>query len=273
MKTGKKILSMALASALCVGALAGCGGSSSSEPTNDAGSGSAASTASSGALTVNDGVLTMGTNAAFPPYEYYDGDTIIGIDADIAQALADKLGLKLEIIDMDFGTIVTSVQSGKVDVGIAGMTDTPEREENVSFTDSYATGVQVIIVPDGSAIKTVDDLDGALIGVQESTTAHIYCSDDYGEDNVIAYTNGATAVQALLQGKIDCVVIDEQPAKTYVSENEGLTILDTEYVTEEYAIAVNKENTELLDKLNAALDELQEDGTVQEILDKYITAE
>ncbi len=270
MNTGKKIISMALASALCLGTLAGCGGSSNQAADN--GSAAAANT-SAGALTVNDGVLTMGTNAAFPPYEYYDGDTIVGIDAEIAQKLAEKLGLELEIVDMDFGAIVTSVQSGKIDMGMAGMTKTPEREENVSFTDSYATGVQVVIVPEGSDIQGIDDLEGKLIGVQESTTGHIYCSDDYGEENVIPYTNGATAVQALNQGKVDCVVIDQQPAKAFVEQNKGLTILDTEYVTEDYAIAVNKNNTELLDKLNAALGELQEDGTVQEILDKYITAE
>ncbi len=269
MNTRKRFLSMALASALCLSALVGCGGSGT--PAEDNGSGSAAAAPS--ALTVNEGVLTMGTNAAFPPYEYYEGDTIVGIDAEIAEVLAEKLGLELEIVDMDFGSIVTSVQTGKVDVGIAGMTKTPEREENVSFTESYATGVQVVIVPEDSSISSIDDLDGALIGVQESTTGHIYCSDDYGEDNVVAYTNGATAVQALMQGKVDCVVIDQQPAKTFVAENEGLKILDTEYVTEEYAIAVNKDNIELQEKLNAALTELQEDGTVQAILDKYIVAE
>ncbi|MCD8250418.1 MAG: ABC transporter substrate-binding protein [Lachnospiraceae bacterium] len=225
--------------------------------------------------TVTEGVLTMGTNAAFPPYEYYDGDVVIGIDAEIAEALAEKLGLTLEIVDMDFSSIITSVQSGKIDVGIAGMTVTEDRLENVNFTDSYATGVQVIIVPEGSDITSVDDLsnEDLLIGVQEGTTGHIYCSDDYGEDRVIAYTNGATAVQALLQGKVDCVVIDQQPALAFVEANEGLAILDTEYVIEEYAIAVSKDNEALLDALNAALAELMADGTVQSILDTYITAE
>ncbi|MDO5549330.1 MAG: ABC transporter substrate-binding protein [Eubacteriales bacterium] len=271
----KKLISIALATTLCLGLLVGCGGgSSSSSETAAAGSASgSASAAASGSLTTVDGVLTVGTNAAFPPYEYYDGDDIVGIDADIAKALADKLGLELEIIDMDFGSIITSVQTGKVDVGVAGMTVTEDRLENVNFTDSYATGTQVIIVPEDSSIKTVDDLDGALIGVQESTTGHIYCSDDYGEENVVAYTNGATAVQALIQGKVDCVVIDKQPAMTFVEENEGLKILDTEYVTEDYAIAVGKDNEELLNELNTALQELIDDGTVQTILDKYIAAE
>ena len=265
----KKLLSALLAMTLCL-TLVGCGGSSSSSQEESASNGSAAAD-SSEALTINDGVLTMGTNAAFPPYEYYDGDEIVGIDAEIAAALADKLGLELEIVDMDFGSIVSSVQTGKIDVGIAGMTVNEERLQNVNFTNSYATGVQVIIVPEGSDIASADDLEGKLIGVQENTTGHIYCSDDYGEDNVIPYTNGATAVQALTQGKVDCVVIDQQPALNFVETNEGLTILSTEYVTEDYAIAVNKDNAALLDALNSALDELIEDGTVQSILDKYIT--
>lgn len=215
----------------------------------------------------------MGTNAAFPPYEYYEGDTVVGIDAEIAQAIAEKLGLSLEIVDMDFNSIITAVQSGKVDVGIAGMTVDPEREKNVDFTDSYATGVQVVIVTEDSEIASVDDLEGKLIGVQEGTTGHQYCSDDYGDDMVVAYTNGATAVQALLDGKVDCVVIDQQPALSFVEANEGLKILETEYTVEDYAIAVSKDNTALRDAINTALNELIEDGTVQGILDKYITAE
>ena len=223
--------------------------------------------------TVTEGILTMGTNAAFPPYEYYEGDTVVGIDAEIAQAIAEKLGLSLEIVDMDFNSIITAVQSGKVDVGIAGMTVDPDRLENVDFTDSYATGVQVVIVTEDSDIASVDDLEGKLIGTQEGTTGWSYCSEDYGDDMVIPYTNGATAVQALLDGKVDCVVIDQQPALSFVEANEGLKILETEYAVEDYAIAVSKDNTALRDAINTALNELIEDGTVQGILDKYITAE
>ena len=223
--------------------------------------------------TVTEGILTMGTNAAFPPYEYYEGDTVVGIDAEIAQAIAEKLGLSLEIVDMDFNSIITAVQSGKVDVGIAGMTVDPDRLENVDFTDSYATGVQVVIVTEDSDIASVDDLEGKLIGTQEGTTGWSYCSEDYGDDMVIPYTNGATAVQALLDGKVDCVVIDQQPALSFVEANEGLKILETEYTVEDYAIAVSKDNTALRDAINTALNELIEDGTVQGILDKYITAE
>lgn len=223
--------------------------------------------------TVEPGVLTMGTNATFPPYEYKDGDDVVGIDAEIAQAMADKLGLQLEIVDMDFDSLVASVQSGKIDMSLAGMTVTEERKQNVDFTDSYATGVQVIIVKEDSDIASADDLEGKLIGVQQGTTGHLYCSDDFGEDNVIPYANGATAVQALLQGKVDCVVIDQEPAKAFVEANEGLKILETAYTTEDYAAAVSKDNPALTAALNSALQELKDDGTIQGILDKYIKAE
>jgi arginine/lysine/histidine transporter system substrate-binding protein len=223
--------------------------------------------------TVEEGKLIMGTNAAFPPYEYYDGKTIIGIDAEVAGLIADKLGLELDIQDMDFGSIITAVQTGKIDMGMAGMTVTDERKKNVNFTDSYATGIQSIIVPEDSAITGPDDLASNtdyLIGVQENTTGHIYATDDYGEDRVIAYTNGATAVQALTSGKVDCVIIDNEPAKNFVEANEGLKILDTAYVEENYAICISKDNDALLDAVNGALKELIDDGSVQKILDKYI---
>ncbi len=220
-----------------------------------------------------DGVLVMATNAAFPPYEYLEGDEIVGIDAEIAQAIADELGVELQIDDMDFGSIIVAVQSGKADIGVAGMTVTDERLENVNFSESYATGVQVIIVPEDSAIESVDDLDGAMIGVQESTTGHIYCEDDYGTDHVTAYTTGASAVEALVAGKVDCVVIDNEPAKAFVEANEGLKILDTEYVVEDYAIAIAKENTDLLDAIDAILADLKDSGELDEIIAKYISAD
>ena len=221
--------------------------------------------------------LVMGTNANFPPYEYWEGDTIVGIDAEVAAALAEKLGMELQIDDMDFGAIINAVASGKADMGMAGMTVTEERLQSVNFSVSYATGIQAIIVKEGSAITSVDDLyaEGAsfMIGVQESTTGDIYCSDDFGEDHVSKYKNGADAVAALVADKVDCVIIDNEPAKVFVANNEGLVILDTEYVEEQYAIAIALENTELLDKINAALQELIDDGTVAEIVAKYISAE
>lgn len=215
----------------------------------------------------------MATNAYFPPYEYYQGEEIVGIDAEIAQAIADKLGLELKIEDMEFDSIITAVQTGKADMGLAGMTVTDERKQSVNFSDTYATGIQVVIVTEDSDIASVDDLEGKKIGVQLSTTGDIYASDDYGEDFVEQYNKGADAVMALKQGKVDAVIIDNEPAKSFVAANEGLKILDTEYVTEDYAACINKENAELLDAVNGALAELKEDGTLQSILDKYITAE
>lgn len=230
--------------------------------------------------TAEGGTLVMATNAEFPPYEYHEGDEIVGIDVEIAAAIAEKLGMELQVEDMAFDSLIPAIQSNKADMVLAGMTVTEDRLESVNFSDSYATGVQVVIVKEDSDIKSVDDLlaDGAnhSIGVQTATTGDIYCTgdiEDAGLGTVERYNKGADAIQALLAGKIDCVVIDSQPAKEFVEANEGLTILDTEYAVEDYAIALNKDNTELLDKVNAALKELTDDGTIQSILDKYITAE
>lgn len=224
-------------------------------------------------------VLVMATNAAFPPYEYYDGDSIVGIDAEIAQAICDKIGCKLEISDMEFNSIITAVSSGKADFAMAGLTVTEERKASVDFSTSYATGVQAIIVKEGSAIKTVDDIAALIeagediqIGVQIATTGDIYCTDDYGSDHVQEFNKGADAVAALVSGKIDCVIIDDNPAKAFVEVNDGLQILDTEYITEDYAIAFAKDS-ELTAEVNAALEELIADGTVQAIIDKYISAD
>lgn len=224
--------------------------------------------------TVSSGKLIMATNASFPPYEFIsdDGSTIVGIDAEIAAAIAKKLNLELVIEDMEFASILTAVQTGKVDIGMAGMTVTEERLQNVNFSSTYATGIQSVIVPEGSEIKSVDDLAGHMIGVQESTTGHIYCEDDFGADSVVAFPNGANAVEALKSGKVDCVVIDNNPAKEFVKANEGLKLLDTTYVEEDYAAAMAKDNEELLKKFNEILDKKIADGTVQKILDKYIAA-
>ena len=225
-------------------------------------------------LFMDGGTLRMGTNATFPPYEFVGDDgNVQGIDADIAAAVADKLGMKLEITDMEFDSLIPALQSDTIDMALAGMTVTPERQESVDFSDSYAKGVQVIIVKDGSDIASPDDLEGKSIGVQTGTTGDIYCTDDYGQENVKQFNNGPLAVAALVNGQIDCVVIDQEPAKNYVAANSGLKILDTAYADEDYAIAIKKGNTELLDKVNGALKELQDDGTVQSIVDKYISAD
>ena len=230
--------------------------------------------------TVEAGKLHMATNAAFPPYEMIsDNGGCEGIDVEIATLIAQKLGLELVVDDMEFGSVITSVQGGKSDIAMAGLTVTEERKQNVDFTESYATGVQVIIVPEDSDIKTVDDLaNDKMIGVQDGTTGYIYCSSPvedggYGEDHVTSYPNGAMAIEALKGGKVDAVVIDNEPAKAFVAANEGLKILDTEYIVENYAIGISKDNNGLRDAVNDALKELIADGSVQLIVDKYIKAE
>ena len=219
-------------------------------------------------------VLKMATNAYFKPYEYYEGDKIIGIDAEIAAAIAEYLGMELVIEDMEFDTIITAVKQGSVDFGMAGMTVTDERLLEINFTNSYATGVQSIIVKEGSAITSVDDLyaEGASykVGVQLGTTGDIYATDDFGADNVVQYNNGNNAVLALIGGSVDCVIIDNEPAKALVAANAGLKILDTSYADEDYAICVKKENTELLEKLNGAIVALTANGKIDEIVAKYI---
>lgn len=222
--------------------------------------------------TVKEGVLTMATNAYFPPYEYYEGSEIVGIDAEIAEAVAKELGLELKIEDMEFDSIITAVQAGKADIGLAGMTVTDERLEFVNFSETYATGVQVVIVKEDSTIATLDDLKEKKIGVQLSTTGDIYATDEFGDDYVEQYNKGNDAVMALVSGKVDAVIIDNEPAKSFVAANEGLKILETEYAVEDYAAAMNKDNEELLEKFNDALTKLIDDGTVAEIVEKYIPA-
>ena len=259
----KKIIAIALAAVMVCAMLTACGGKEAS-----------------GLKTVESGKLIMATNAAFPPYEYIEGNAVVGIDAEIAGAIAEKLGLELQIDDMEFDSIIESVKGGKADIGLAGMTVTPERQEVINFTSSYATGVQVVIVTEDSAIASVDDLfaDGAMhiIGVQRNTTGDLYSTwdlEDAGLATIDRYSKGADAVQALLTGKVDCVVIDNEPAKAFVEANEGLVILDTAYAVEDYAAAMSKDNAELYEAVNKALEELIADGTVASIVAKYIPAE
>lgn len=280
----KRIFALTLALVLCLGMLAGCGSSAAESAASAAEApASAAESAASAAeapaaegsaiATVNEGVLTMATNAYFPPYEYYDGDAIVGIDVEIAEAVAQKLGLELKVEDMEFDSIITAVSTGKADLGLAGMTVTEDRLKSINFSDSYAQGVQVVIVKEGSDIADLDGLAGKKIGVQLGTTGDIYASDDFGEENVEKFNKGNDAVMALLSDKVDAVIIDNEPAKSYVAANEGLKILDTEYAVEDYAACIAKENTALVDAVNAALKELTEDGTLKAIVDKYISAE
>ena len=267
-----KKLSIAMLSMVLAGSmlLTACGGGNT-QATEDTGSDTQQSET---AENTEGGVLRMGTNATFPPYEYVDeNNEVAGIDADIAAAIADKLGMELEITDMAFDSLIPALQSDTIDIVLAGMTVDPERAESVNFTDSYATGVQVIIVPEGSDIASPDDLEGKNIGVQTGTTGDLYCTDDYGQEFVKQFDNGPLAVAALLNGQVDCVVIDNEPAKNYVAANEGLKILDTAYADEDYAAAIAKEDTELFEQVNTAIQELKEDGTIASIIEKYIPSD
>ena len=216
----------------------------------------------------------MGTNAEFPPYEYYEGGDIVGIDVEIMAAVAKEMGMELQVEDMAFDSIIPAISSGKVDVGAAGMTVTEERQASVDFTNTYAKASQMIIVKEGSEIAGPADLEGKVIGVQLGTTGDLYCTDlEETGSTIERYNKGFEAVQALLQDKIDAVVIDGEPAKVFVEQSEGLKILEEAFTEEEYAMAVKKGNTELVDNINAALEKLEADGTLDEIVGKYITAE
>ena len=279
----KKILAMAMAVVMALG-LSACGGNNSAASSSAAGSvsGSASGSVSNGDAaftTVTPGKLTMSTNASFPPYEMVaDDGSFEGIDIEVAGAIAQKLGLELQVDDMGFDACLQAAQTGKSDIVMAGVTVTEERQAVMDFSNSYANGVQVVIVKEGSPIQTVDDLANAnMIGCQMGTTGYIYCSDTpenggFGEDHVTPYDDGAAAVQALMNGQIDAVVIDNKPAQEYVAANPGLKILDGEFTNEDYAIGVAKGNTALLDAINDALEELSNDGTIQSIVDKYISA-
>lgn len=232
----------------------------------------AGATAASETAAAAGGKLIMATNAEFPPYEFHDGGEIVGIDVEIAKAIGAKIGMEVEVEDIAFDSIIPEIISGKADMGLAGMTVTEDRKQNVDFSDTYATASQMIIVNEGSEITGPDDLEGKTIGVQLGTTGDIYASD-IKDATLERYNKGFEAVQALGQNKIDAIVIDGEPAKVFVAANDGLIILEEAFTVEEYAIAVKKGNTELLDKINGALKELKESGELKKIVDKYITAE
>ena len=280
----KKLSAMLMAGAMMM-SLAACGSSASSASSEAVSSEAASSEVASSAAsseaasaaeltTVTPGKLTMSTNAAFPPYESTDDNgNFVGIDVDVAAAIAEKLGLELQVDDMDFDAALLAAQNGKSDLVMAGVTVTEDRQLVMDFSDSYATGIQSIIVKEDSDIATPDDLADKMIGTQRGTTGYIYCSDDFGDEHVTPYDDGLTAVQALVNGQVDAVVIDNAPAKEFVAANPGLKILDTSYAEEDYAIGVAKGNTAMLDAINGALEELKNDGTLQTIIDKYIKAE
>ncbi|KJJ73417.1 basic amino acid ABC transporter substrate-binding protein [Clostridium sp. FS41] len=279
----KKMIALTMA-ALMAASLTACGGGAkeTTAATTAADTTAADTTAAENAETSAEaaeteaagGVLVMATNAEFPPYEYHDGGEIVGIDAEIAKAIAGELGMELEIEDIAFDSIIPEITSGKADMGLAGMTVTEDRKQSVDFSDTYAKASQKVIVKEDSEIASPDDLAGKIVGVQLGTTGDIYVSDLEADGTTVErYNKGFEAVQALSQGKIDAVVIDGEPAKTFVAQTEGLKILEESFTDEEYAIAVKKGNTELLDKINGALKTLKENGTLDEIVAKYIKAE
>lgn len=277
----KKLLTLALAM-LMVLSLAACGSSGTTEPSANSAASTEEGAEATDITTVEPGKLILATNCQFPPYEMVaDGEGVYqgyeGIDIELATIIAEKLGLELQIDDMDFDSSLLAVQEGRSDILLAGLTYTDERDEVMDFTTKYATGVQVVIVKEGSDV-TMDNLGEKLVGTQRGTTGYQYASaapedGGFGEDHVLAYDNGATAVQALVNGQVDAVIIDEAPAEQYVAANDGLTILPTAWVEEDYCIAVDEGNTALLDAVQAILDEMQADGTLDAIIAKYISAD
>ena len=284
----KKIIALVMAMLMVLGLFAGCASDKTADTDKDTNKTNTPETTTgdedtegegeneAAFTTVEEGKLIMATNAFFPPYEYYEGDKIVGIDAEIAAAIAEKLGLELVIENMEFNSIITAVTTGAADFGLAGMTVTEDRLLEVDFSISYAKGVQAIVVKDGSAITSYDDLaaEGATykIGVQLGTTGDIYAGDEFG-DRVVKYNNGNEAVLALQAGDIDCIIIDNEPAKAFVAANEGLKVLDSTYADEDYAACFAKDNDALLNAVNTAIEELIIDGTIDKIVEKYIPAE
>ena len=271
----KQFTAVTMAAFMAAAALAGCSSkpAETEAPATEAAETEAAEAAEETEAAETNGTLVMATNAEFPPYEFREGGEIVGIDVEIAAAIAAQMGMDFEVEDIAFDSIIPAVQSGKADFGAAGMTVTEDRKQSVDFSESYATATQVIIVKEDNAeIATPDDLEGKTIGVQLGTTGDIYASD-IPDATIEQYNKGFEAVQSLTQNKIDAVIIDGEPAKVFVSQNEGLKILDEAFTTEEYAICVKKGNTELLDGINTAIAELKESGELQAIVDKYITAE
>ena len=226
------------------------------------------------------GKIVMLTNAAFPPFEYLgdelneDGTAkVVGVDADIAAEIAKDLGVELEIVDMDFDGIILAVQSGKGDFGAAGMTVKPEREEMVNFSIKYVKSSQYILVKAGSDIKTAADLEGTTIGVQLGTTGDFYATDEVPGATVMAYKDAVTASMDLANGRIDAVITDELPAKSIAASNEALVLIDEVLTEEEYAIAVAKEKTDLLEAINATITRLQEEGLIEVFINTHMGLE
>ncbi|MBQ8588011.1 MAG: transporter substrate-binding domain-containing protein [Clostridia bacterium] len=212
--------------------------------------------------------LTMATNAEFPPFEYLEGEEMVGADIDLAHAIAEKLGKEIEITNIDFDAALTGAATGKYDMAIAGITANDDRKKNMNFSQDYYTASQAIIVASDSDIKTAADLEGKKVACQEGTTGEQYLLDN--EYEIQSYKTGAEAVTALTSGKVDAVVIDNAVATALSAKKDGATVVLEEALTKEaYAIALKKGNDELTEEINKVLDELKADGTLKEIFEKY----
>lgn len=298
----KKFLALLLAAVMTMSLLTACGSSETAETTETTESAEAegaeaadeaesteaetveaevveteeaAETAASEALA--DGVLTVGTNAEFPPFEYVDDNgEPDGFDIALIKAIGEKLGVEVEVENMEFASLVSSIGS-KIDVAIAGMTVTDERKESVDFSNSYYEAVQYVILPADSDIATADDLTGKTIGVQLGTTGDFIATDDIADSTVQQYNKAVDAVNDLINGRLDCVIVDKNPALVFESKFEGqvkaVDGAEFGFGTEEYAIALPKGDTALVDAVNAALEEIKADGTFDELVKTYIEAE
>lgn len=222
---------------------------------------------------LEDGVLTVGTSVDFPPYEYYEGNDVVGIDPEILEAIGDKLGVDVKFEDMEFNNIIASIQSGRVDIGAAGLTVNEERKKNVDFTDFYGESIQVFLVKNDSDIKTIEDVYGKKIGTQLGSVGDLYAKDDFGEDAVSSFSKYPDAVLALQNGNIDAILMDQTSAVQYEKANDDIKILDGTYTNEQYAFAVAKGNEEFLAELNNIIAELKEDGTIDSIFDRHMNNE
>ena len=218
----------------------------------------------------NNNKLIMVTNAEFPPYEFKDENEFKGIDVEIAKLIAEKMGKELEILDVEFDSIIPAIVSNKADIALADLTVTEDRKENVNFSDSYFETSQNILVRYGSGISKVADLEGKKIGVQTGNIADINYTEEFGEENIDRFNKHVDAVEALKNKKIDAVVLDHEPAKFFASENNEIVMLNNVCKGEEYAIAINKYNKDLLDEINNILSEIKSNGELDKIVKKYI---
>lgn len=219
----------------------------------------------------NSEVVKMGTNAAFPPFEYTEGSEIVGFDVTVSELIARDYGKKLKVVDMSFDGLIAALQAGSIDFIAAGMTATEERRKNVDFSEPYYSSKQTIIVrANTNNVSTVADLKGKSIGVQAGTTGEIYATEKVENASVKSFKTGIDAALALKNGAIDSIILDELPAKEIVRRNSELKIIEDDFFTDEYAIAVKKGNTKLLESVNKTILKIKEDGTYQKLLNAFM---